>query len=160
MALRNIRSEIPVVGNDYSDPLVDTLVVVSPFEVDSETGDILNKTKDPIFKQGQKVNVSEIAQSFYCDSFKETIRRIKEGQHEEIPQNKNLGEYMDLYSLPRNINELKDAMVANQKKIDELKSKQEKALAQLEEKKKQQAAADDQKLKDIVAAVLAEKGVK
>lgn len=158
--LRSIRTPIPVKGNDYSDPFVPTLVVVEPFEVDSESGEILNKTKDPLFKEGEKVNVSEIAQSYYCDSFSETVKRIKSGQHEEIPQNKNLGDYMDLYSLPKNINELKEAMIANQKNIDKLKEEQNQKLAKLEEDKKKAAAVEDEKLKTLISTILAEKGVK
>lgn len=152
--LRKLRTKIKPTYDDYSNDEIETEVIIEPFEVEAKTGKILNPTKEIKYEKGEPLKVSELVNSFFYDSFSEAVKRVKQGQQEDLVKNKNLGEYLDLYNLPKNVNELKEAMENNQAKINEqmeaLKAQQKQQEEATEAKKKE----EDEKLKNLITEVV------
>lgn len=87
---------------------VDVYQEIPPYAVDTKTGDLLNKTPDPILINVGKKNIVEEIQS-YSDSvniYKILERCALSGDMSFL--NRRVGTFGDFVNLPDNINELND----------------------------------------------------
>lgn len=95
---------------------------IEPFAVDSETGEILNKSSKPIIKQIGEQNVYEKIQSYKDDvDIYNILKRFSETGDSSL-LNKRVGAFMDIADLPDNIhdfNKMLDDAAEKYKNLDD-----------------------------------------
>lgn len=95
---------------------------IEPFSVDSETGEILNKSSKPIIKQIGEQNVYEKIQSYKDDvDIYNILKRFSETGDSSL-LNKRVGAFMDIADLPDNIhdfNKMLDDAAEKYKNLDD-----------------------------------------
>lgn len=115
-----------VVGQDLSDPFLDTFIEIPPFTRDDK-GNFINDTSVPKFKKTGKINVQEQIQS-YADEV--DIYKILEqfaATGDDSLLNRVNGFYSDISEVPTNFNDYQDYLIKNINNLDyvskELKEK-------------------------------------
>lgn len=121
MKFRTPYSEIPKPAFDYSNPMEDIYIEVPPYSVNTETGDLLNKSPFPIRKKVGQRNIDEIIQSYAydCDIYKILEKVAISGDNSLL--NRKIGTFADYINLPDNLNELNefcDSIVAKHSTVD------------------------------------------
>ena len=121
MKFRQPYSKIEKPGFDYSNPMQDIYIEIPPYAVDTETGDLLNKTALPIRKKIGQRNVDEIIQSyaFDCDIYKILEKVAISGDSSLL--NRKIGSFADYLNLPDNLNDLNefcDSIVSQNSNVD------------------------------------------
>lgn len=95
---------------------------IEPFAVDTDTGEILNKTSKPIIKQIGEQNVYDKIQSYKDDvDIYNILKRFSETGDSSL-LNKRVGTFMDIADLPDNIhdfNKMLDDAVEKYNNLDE-----------------------------------------
>lgn len=107
---------------DLSRKLEPVYLEIEPFAVDTETGEILNKSAKPVIKKIGDENVYDKIQSFKDDvDIYNILKRFSEtGDINEL--NKRVGAFMDIADLPDNIhdfNKMLDDAAEKYKNLDD-----------------------------------------
>ena len=99
-------SPIKKYSEDLSNVYVDVYEEIPPYAVDISTGDLLNKTPDPIIKKVGVRNIQEYIDSFKdeCDIYKILERVAISGDSSLL--NRKVGLFGDFVNLPDNLNDM------------------------------------------------------
>lgn len=162
MALPTLRTAQECPKEPVGDEYVKQFIEVLPFQIDQETGEVLNDTPEIILKETKPKNIQEEIDSYYYDSFQANMERIRKGDQNTPIEKTTLGEFMNDYDLPKNIHELKKAVEKNKENME--KFKEEFTKKQAEEAAAKAAAEeearrkDDERIKAMINAALRTKG--
>ena len=93
---------------------------IEPFAVDTDTGEILNKTSKPIIKQIGEQNVYDKIQSYKDDvDIYNILKRFSETGDSSL-LNKRVGTFMDIADLPDNIHDFNKMLADAAEKYNNL----------------------------------------
>ena len=92
--------------SDYHKEFIEQYVELPPFAVDEETGEILNKTSEPVLKRLADKNLYEEIQSHKDDVDIYNLLKQYSMTGDESLINQRVVSFMNIADIPDNINEL------------------------------------------------------
>lgn len=108
MKFNSIYSSIAKTGQDLSNEFEDVYEEIPPYSVDLQTGELLNKTPNPIIRKVGKRNVQEQIQSFADDvNLYKILERVAVSGDTSL-LNRKVAYFGDYVNLPDNLNDFND----------------------------------------------------
>ena len=138
----------PKPGCDYHKEFIEQYVEYPPFAVDEETGEVLNKSSQPILVRVADKNLYEETQSYKEEVDIYNILKQYAETGDESLINRRVTSFMDIADIPDNINELHGYFEAKAKLLNEFSTEDQNIILSGENVD----ALIDRKVKELLVA--------